>query len=50
MAAGSLSGYLTTKLGGDSPRGFTTVLAAMGVLALVLALGARHATRTGRGA
>jgi hypothetical protein len=50
MAAGALSGYVTTKLGGASPRGFAAVLAAMGAVALVLALAASRRQPGGRAA
>lgn len=38
MLCGALSGYVTTKLGGSSPRLFAIVVAAMGALAAGLAL------------
>ena len=38
MASGAVSGFLTTKLGGASPRGFSLVVATMGLVAFGLAL------------
>jgi DHA1 family bicyclomycin/chloramphenicol resistance-like MFS transporter len=40
MVAGALAGYQTTRLGGSSPRIFAEVVAVMGTLAFLLALGA----------
>lgn len=40
MVAGALAGYETTRIGGSSPRTFAIVVAVMGTLAFVLALGA----------
>lgn len=46
MASGALSGYLTTRLAGTSPRGFGAVLAVVGVCALLLAIAAQRPRRT----
>jgi DHA1 family bicyclomycin/chloramphenicol resistance-like MFS transporter len=50
MLCGALSGYVTTKLGGSSPRLFAIVVLVMGALAAALAAGASssrsHVERT----
>ena len=48
MIAGAISGYETTRLGGSSPRLFSTVVVVMGTLAFLLAIAAarqRHSSR-----
>ena len=40
MTAGAISGYVTTRLGGSSPRLFSMVVVVMGSLAFVLAVAA----------
>ena len=48
MVAGAISGYETTRLGGSSPRLFSTVVVVMGSLAFVLALAAARRRQPSR--